>query len=164
MGQVGRPLSSSLPALSGSRHSTSESVSAAKLTAACLAGPYCCCGTAAPPPAHSGSLSLHGMRYFIFESPACIIVLLETIRGRYQANALRTASIPALPGCLVTGRSPAVFAERSGILAQTCKSDTTCEQFAVCVECYVRYQLPERVHLHTHTFIFGSHTWLDGCP
>ena len=38
MGQVGRSLSSSVPVLSGSRHSTSESV-CAKLTAVCLAGP-----------------------------------------------------------------------------------------------------------------------------
>ena len=64
MGQVGRSLSFSVPMLSGSRHSTSESVSAAKLTAVCLAGPYCCCGTAASPPAQSEKASLDELRCF----------------------------------------------------------------------------------------------------
>ncbi len=63
MGQVGRSLSSSVPVLSGSRHSTSESV-CAKLTAVCLAGPYCCCGTAASPPAQSEKASLDELRCF----------------------------------------------------------------------------------------------------
>ena len=57
MGQVGRLLSSSVPASSGSRHSTSESVSAAKSTALCLTGPYCCFCVAASPPLHNGGLS-----------------------------------------------------------------------------------------------------------
>lgn len=64
---------------------------------------------------------------------------------------MRKAIIPTSPGCLVTGRLSAVFAERSGILAQTCKRAVTSEGVAVCIICYVRYQRPRRHHLHTYT-------------